>query len=137
MTSRETHIDLEDQVSSTLHDAPAQRTCVARGECDVVQPSDLSLRLQSQPKDLGYLLLTAGAIGFVLPGPGTPAIVAGGLILWPSGFRRVEGWFQRRFPDLHKQGIAQLNRYLNDLESRYPGSTNEGGDASPEHEASS
>ncbi len=74
-------------------------------------------------KDLGLMLVSAGLIGVVLPGPGAPALVAGGLILWPGAFGKVERWVHRRFPDAHRKGIGHINRFLSDLERRYPGST--------------
>jgi hypothetical protein len=75
------------------------------------------------PKELGVMLVSAGIIGMVLPGPGTPALVAGGLILWPEAFGRVDRWLRRRFPETHRQGLSQMNRFMADLERRYPGST--------------
>jgi hypothetical protein len=75
------------------------------------------------PKDLGLILVSAGVIGVVLPGPGVPALVAGGLILWPEAFGKVERWLQKRFPETHRKGIGHINRFLADLERRYPGST--------------
>ncbi len=75
------------------------------------------------PKDLGVMLVSAGVIGVVLPGPGVPALVAGGLVLWPGAFGKAERWFQKRFPDAHRQGMDHLHRFLSDLERRYPGST--------------
>lgn len=78
----------------------------------------------SLPKDLGVMLVSAGVLGFVLPGPGAPALLAGGLILWPRAFGKAERWFQRRFPEAHRQGMGHVNRFLTDLERRYPGSTN-------------
>ena len=75
------------------------------------------------PKELGLMLVTAGVIGVVLPGPGAPALLAGGLILWPEGFGRVEGWLRQRFPESHRKGMRHLDRFLSDLERRYPGST--------------
>lgn len=74
------------------------------------------------PKDIGVMLLSAGVVGFVTPGPGAPAIVVGGLILWPNGFGKAEGWFRRRFPSVHSGGMRHIRRFLNDLERRYPGS---------------
>ena len=75
------------------------------------------------------MLMTVGVLGFVLPGVvGTPAAIAGGLVLWPKAFGKVENWFERRFPKVHKQSLYQINRYLNDLESRYPDATHRGAD---------
>jgi len=68
--------------------------------------------------------MTVGVLGFILPGVvGTPAAIAGGLVLWPKAFGKVENWFEKRFPQIHKQSLYQINRYLNDLESRYPDAT--------------
>jgi hypothetical protein len=82
------------------------------------------MRIKDLPKEVGVMLMTVGVLGFVLPGVvGTPAMIAGGLVLWPKAFGKVESWFERRFPKIHKQSLYQINRYLNDLESRYPNST--------------
>ncbi len=71
------------------------------------------------------MLVSVGALGVVLPGlMGTPALIAGGLVLWPGSFGKVEGWFRRRNPDLYHRGMQQLGRFLNDLERRYPELTN-------------
>jgi hypothetical protein len=81
-------------------------------------------RIKDLPKEVGVMLLTVGALGFVLPGVvGAPAAIAGGLVLWPKAFGKVENWFERRFPKAHKHSLYQINRYLNDLESRYPDAT--------------
>jgi hypothetical protein len=81
-------------------------------------------RIKDLPKEVGVMLITVGALGLVLPGlVGTPAVIAGGLVLWPKAFGKVENWFERRFPKMHKQSLYQINRYLNDLESRYPDAT--------------
>ena len=81
-------------------------------------------RIKDLPKEVGVMLLTVGVLGFVLPGVvGTPVAIAGGLVLWPKAFGKVENWFERRFPKMHKQSLYQINRYLNDLENRYPDAT--------------
>ncbi len=76
------------------------------------------------PKDLGVMLITAGIVGVILPGPGVPAIIAGGLALWPRAFGKLESWLVRRNPGLHRKSVKQINRFLDDLEKRYPDSTN-------------
>jgi hypothetical protein len=78
--------------------------------------------LKSSPKALGVMLVSAGALGVVLPGPGVPAMVAGGLILWPKGFAKAEGWLRQRFPAAHRASMSHIGRFLTDLERRYPGS---------------
>ena len=66
------------------------------------------------------MLITAGIVGFILPGPGTPAIIAGGLVLWPNAFGKLETWLEQAHPKVHKKGMQQINRFLNDLQKRYP-----------------
>ena len=78
-------------------------------------------RLGKLPRELGILLVTVGAVGTLLPGVvGAPAIVAGGLVLWPNAFGRVEGWLRRACPGVHRQGFHQIGRFLDDMGRRYP-----------------
>ena len=78
-------------------------------------------RLGEMPREIGVLLVAIGVMGVALPGiVGTPALLAGGLMLWPRGFRSVDRWVARRCPGIHRHGIEQLIRYLDDMERRYP-----------------
>jgi hypothetical protein len=98
--------------------APAEVTAVRAGDAGFV------LRLERLPPEIGVLLIVVGAAGILLPGPvGSPFLVAGGVALWPSAFRRAEGWLERVSPRLFAEGLRQMERFLADLERRYPGST--------------
>jgi hypothetical protein len=78
-------------------------------------------RIEDLPKEVGVMLLTVGVLGMALPGVvGGPALIAGGLVLWPKTFGRVESWFEKRFPKAHRHSLQQINRYLDDLEKRFP-----------------
>jgi hypothetical protein len=78
-------------------------------------------RIDEMPREIGVLLVTIGVMGVVLPGlVGTPALLAGGLMLWPRGFRSVDRWVAKRCPGVRRHGIEQLLRYLDDMERRYP-----------------
>jgi hypothetical protein len=78
-------------------------------------------RLEELPRELGVLLASVGIFGFVLPGiAGTPALIAGGLVLWPKTFGKVEGWFSHRFPVAHRASMQQIGRFLDDLDRRFP-----------------
>jgi hypothetical protein len=82
-------------------------------------------RIKQLPKEVGVLLLSVGVVGFVLPGMiGVPALMAGGLVLWPRAFNGLENWFARRSPALHHRGMQQMRRFLDDLERRYPSEGN-------------
>lgn len=83
-------------------------------------------RLEKLPPEVGVLLVVVGVFGILLPGPvGSPFLVAGGLTLWPASFRKMEDWLHRVSPRLYCEGIRQLERYLADLERRYPGTIRE------------
>lgn len=97
------------------HDAQAE----SPGAGDVSRALDE--RLARLPREVGVLLMTIGVLGMVLPGlVGTPALLAGGLMVWPRGFRSLNGWLGRRCPGLHQKSLEQLIRYLDDMERRYP-----------------
>lgn len=83
-------------------------------------------RLEKLPPEVAALLMVVGVFGILLPGPvGSPFLIAGGLALWPTSFRKLEDWLHRMSPRLYAEGIRQLERYLADLEHRYPGTTGE------------
>jgi hypothetical protein len=76
------------------------------------------------PTEIGVLLIVVGVAGILLPGPvGSPFLVAGGVALWPSAFRKAEHWLHRAAPRFYDKGIGQMERFLADLERRYPAST--------------
>ncbi len=105
----------------------AQVSEATAGKAPMQPPQEIEARLADLPKEVGVLLVTIGTMGVVLPGiVGTPALLAGGLMLWPRGFRVVNGWLERKCPKLHGHGAAQLIRYLDDLERRYPNATRRG-----------
>jgi hypothetical protein len=84
-------------------------------------PEAIPTELFELPKELGVLLLVAGVAGLILPGPmGTPALLAGGFVLWPGASGRFACWLERRHPSAYKQSVGQIRRFLDDLERRYP-----------------
>ena len=97
------------------------------GELAVREPAAETherLRLDGLPTELGVLLVVAGIGGILLPGPvGTPFLIAGGVVLWPSAFRRLEICVHKRFPRFHREGMKQMKHFITDLERRYPWTT--------------
>jgi hypothetical protein len=78
-------------------------------------------RISAMPRDVGWLLVTAGVVGEVAPGVfGTPFWIMGTLILWPSMGRRMESVLERRAPQFFAASMKQVGRFLDDLERRYP-----------------
>jgi hypothetical protein len=107
-----------------LHADPAPNPDLMTDGTNPIHPQEEQLsKIKQVPKEVGVMLITAGIVGFILPGPGTPAIIAGGLALWPGAFGKLKSWLERCNPGLHRQGVQQINRFLDDLEKRYPNST--------------
>jgi hypothetical protein len=78
-------------------------------------------RIRAMPAEFAWLLIVSGIGGVLLPGPvGTPLLVLGLLMLWPSAFERIEACFEKGFPTLHHHGVTQITRFMEDLERRYP-----------------
>jgi hypothetical protein len=82
-------------------------------------------RFQELPKEIGVMLIAAGVVGVILPGPGTPALIAGGLVLWPGAFGKLRSWLEQRFPVIHDRSMKQIDCFLGALERRYPYSRHE------------
>jgi hypothetical protein len=73
------------------------------------------LRFGQLPKEAGWLLITAGVVGLVVPGVlGTPFLLAGAVVLMPGGPKLLSRWAGH-------SGMRQVGRFLDDLERRYPG----------------
>lgn len=105
----------DEQASDTQ---PAVSPNLAAGFSETVADS---AQLRELPKDVGVMLVSVGVLGFVMPGvTGAPALVAGGLVLWPDAFGQVDTWFRKRYPTLHRQSMKQIGRFLTDLDQRYP-----------------
>jgi hypothetical protein len=73
-----------------------------------------SVRVEELPKEAGWLLITAGVVGLVVPGVlGTPFLLAGAVVLAPGGSRLLSRWAGH-------SAMRQIGRFLDDLERRYP-----------------
>jgi hypothetical protein len=65
-------------------------------------------------KEAGWLLITAGVVGLVVPGVlGTPFLLAGAVVLVPGGSKLLSRWAGR-------SAMRQIGRFLDDLGRRYP-----------------
>jgi len=73
-----------------------------------------SVPVEQLPKEAGWLLITAGVVGLVVPGVlGTPFLLAGAIILAPGGSKLLSRWAGH-------SAMRQVGRFLDDLERRYP-----------------
>jgi hypothetical protein len=78
-------------------------------------------RIKGLPTSIGVILMAAGVVGLVLPGPiGTPLLVAGGLVLAPKAFGKLDAYMKSRYPGVRHHGINMIERFLDDLQKRYP-----------------
>lgn len=68
------------------------------------------------------MLLTVGFAGFVLPGiVGLPFLLAGGVILMPKTTQKLKKKLGMEDDSPHNEFAArQINRFLDDLDRRYP-----------------
>jgi hypothetical protein len=79
------------------------------------------LRIANVPRDVGWLMISVGVIGVVLPGIiGTPFLVAGVAVLAPGGPQLLIDWVRRNPKAAALVGVKQMGRWLDDLERRYP-----------------
>ena len=111
--------ELSEPVHAESTSNPNHNTDESSHDQTALERSELN-RIKELPKEVGVMLVTAGILGLILPGPGTPAIIAGGLALWPNAFGKLESWLEERHPGIHRKSMQQICRFLNDLEKRYP-----------------
>jgi hypothetical protein len=100
---------------------PDKKVGPSRMRSENSEHSHVVRRVRAMPTEVGVLLIVSGIGGILLPGPvGTPFLILGCLMLWPKAFQHTEKCFEKRFPKMHHHGVTQINRYLDDLEKRYP-----------------
>jgi len=72
------------------------------------------VRVEQLPREAGWLLISAGIVGLLVPGVlGTPFLLAGFIVLTPSGSKLLTRW-------VGPSAMRQVSRFLDDLERRYP-----------------
>ena len=96
----------------------------AKGEA---QAEDVLRKIERLPMGVGVLLMATGLTTGMLPPPPGPfdmtLILSGCLVLWPRGLRALARWAEKRSPTAHCASMGFLDRFLADLERRYPNST--------------
>ncbi len=80
------------------------------------------VRIDILTKEVGWLLVTAGVVGLIMPGlPGTPILIVGILVVTPGGSKLLSRWAGGdKQPGFIKAAMKPLGRFLDDLERRYP-----------------
>jgi hypothetical protein len=78
-------------------------------------------RITNLPRDVGWMMVYVGVLGVILPGlPGAPFLIAGAAVLAPGGPQLLTRWAKRRPKGAVHTGLKHINRWLDDLERRYP-----------------
>jgi hypothetical protein len=91
--------------------------------CTDDKPAEpVHLQVERLPSGAGWLLITAGVVGLIVPGvPGTPFLLAGAIVLTPGGSRLLARWAGQNPPGFVRFAMRRISRFLDDLERRYPG----------------
>jgi hypothetical protein len=104
-----------------IRSAPRAPEGSAQPDLEASQDDSTVERIKGLPTSIGVILIAAGVAGLILPGPwGTPLIVAGGLVLAPGAFGRFDTYMKTRFPGMRHHGMKVLERFLDDMQKRYP-----------------
>jgi len=91
------------------------------GAADAAADEAVLQRIATLPRDVGWMMVSVGVLGVVLPGiPGVPFLLAGTTVLTPGGRRLLTRWARRRPQGVVHGGLKQIGRWLDDLERRYP-----------------
>jgi len=100
------------------------RTDASEAEATPDEPAEdqqTLLRIEHLPRDVGWMLVYVGVLGFILPGIiGTPFLIAGVAVLMPGGPKRLSRWAGRKPRPFVHAGMKQISRLLDDVERRYP-----------------
>lgn len=99
-------------MKKVFSDDAAPMSEATRDESAFHEPTPV--RVKQLSKEAGWLLITAGIVGLVVPGVlGTPFLLAGAVVLVPGGSKLLSRWAGR-------SAMRQIGRFLDDLERRYP-----------------
>ena len=78
-------------------------------------------RVKHLNRNMGWMLISAGLVGIVIPGViGTPFVILGSLVLWPGNQKLLDKWRRNHRSRFVDAALRQVDRYLDDIERRYP-----------------
>jgi len=78
-------------------------------------------RVKHLNRNMGWVLISAGLVGIVIPGViGTPFVILGSLVLWPGNQKLLDKWRRNHRSRFVDAALRQVDRYLDDIERRYP-----------------
>ena len=110
--------------------SPKTRNCAAREPVseaavdeikEAIEDDETVLRIERLPRDVAWLMIYVGILGVILPGIiGTPFLIAGLAILAPGGPKLLARWAARNRRGFVHASLKQINRWLEDLDRRYP-----------------
>lgn len=94
-------------------EGPRAAALMPRGRKDALS------RIEKLPRDVGWMLLAGGLMSEVVMGL-PPFWVIGILILYPQIAAPLTGFLDRKAPGALSRSLDFVDRYLDDLERRYP-----------------
>jgi hypothetical protein len=120
-----TATDPPDDVSTASEDVAgtaAPRTYESGMAADGTAVDEQTLlRIANVPPDVGWMMVSMGILGVILPGIiGTPFLVTGIAVLAPGGPPLLVRWVRRNPNWVVLTGLKQMGRWLDDMERRYP-----------------
>jgi hypothetical protein len=121
-----TATDPADDVAVTSEGAPGPAVhgadaSPAEAADEAQRDEQAILRIVNLPRDVGWMMVSVGVLGVILPGlPGTPFLLAGIAVLAPGGPRLLTRWAGRKPKGFVHTSLKLVGRWLDDLERRYP-----------------
>jgi hypothetical protein len=119
MTATNSVDDTAPDVTDAADPATPRGSDVAARE--TAEDDQAILRITNLPRDVGWMMISVGVLGVILPGlPGAPFLIAGTALLTPGGPQLLTRWAKRRPKGVVHTGLKHISRWLDDLERRYP-----------------
>ena len=84
---------------------------------------------------VGAVCLAGGVLGLAVPGlPGWPLLIIGASVLAPRVpiLSKANNWMKEKMPEAHKAALKFEDRFLTDLEKRYPDKPDQPSASGPE-----
>jgi hypothetical protein len=101
--------------------SPAAPNTVDLAADQTAEDDQAILRITNVPRDVGWMMISVGVLGVILPGlPGVPFLVAGAAVLTPGGPQLLTRWAKRKPKGVVHTSLKHISRWLDDLERRYP-----------------
>ena len=100
---------------------PAAASAPAPIDREAAEDALIIDRVERLSRGAGSMLVIAGLIGVIVPGVvGAPILAVGVLAMTPYGRRKLARWQRGRAPKAIHVALRQIDRFMDDLDRRYP-----------------